>query len=97
MNQVTIGSDNGLSPIRRQAIIWTNAVLMSFVPLLTNFGEILINKKLFIHENVADNIVCEMAAILSRRGEELRDKVHSKWIKGWTRQIYIYINGQIAR
>ena len=32
-----IGSDNGLSPIRRQAIIWTNAGI-----LLTNFSEILI-------------------------------------------------------
>ena len=36
-----IGSDNGLSPIRRQAIIWTNAELLSIGPLGTNFGEIL--------------------------------------------------------
>ena len=25
LNWVIIGSDNGLSPVRRQAIIWTNA------------------------------------------------------------------------
>ena len=37
-----IGSDNGLSPGRRQAIIWTNAVILLFGPLGTNFSEILI-------------------------------------------------------
>ena len=38
----TIGSDNGLSPGRRQAIIWTNAGLLLIGPLGTNFSEILI-------------------------------------------------------
>ena len=38
-----IGSDNGLSPGRRQAIIWTNAGILLIVPLGTNFSEILIN------------------------------------------------------
>ena len=37
-----IGSDNGLSPDRRQAIIWTNAELLLIGPLRTNFSEILI-------------------------------------------------------
>ena len=37
-----IGSDNGLSPDRRQAIICTNAGLLLIVPLGTNFSEILI-------------------------------------------------------
>ena len=37
-----IGSDNGLSPGRRQAIIWTNAGILSIGPLGTNFSEILI-------------------------------------------------------
>ena len=41
MNQVNVGSDKGLSPIRRQAIIWTNAGLLSIAPLGTNFSEIL--------------------------------------------------------
>ena len=36
-----IGSDNGLSPGRRQAIIWTNAQILLIVPLGTNFSEIL--------------------------------------------------------
>ena len=38
----TIGSDNGLSPSRRQAIIWTNAGLLLIGPLGTNLSEILI-------------------------------------------------------
>ena len=37
-----IGSDNGLSPGRRQAIIWTNAGILLIWPLGTNFNEILI-------------------------------------------------------
>ena len=37
-----IGSDNGLSPDRRQAIIWHNAGLVLIGPLGTNFSEILI-------------------------------------------------------
>ena len=36
-----IGSDNGLSPHRRQAIIWTNAGILLIGPLGTNFSEIL--------------------------------------------------------
>ena len=37
-----IGSDNGLSPDRRQAIIWTNDGILLIEPLGTNFSEILI-------------------------------------------------------
>ena len=37
-----IGSDNGLSPDRRQAIIWTNPGILLTGPLGTNFSEILI-------------------------------------------------------
>ena len=36
-----IGSDNGLSPGRRQAIIWTNARILVIRTLGTNFSEIL--------------------------------------------------------
>ena len=34
------GSDNGLSPIRRQAIIWISASILFIGPLGTNFSEI---------------------------------------------------------
>ena len=42
-----IGSDNGLSPGRRQAIIWTNAEILLIGPLGTNFIEILIGIQKF--------------------------------------------------
>ena len=38
----TIGSDNGLSLGRRQAIIWTNAGILLIGPIGTNFNEMLI-------------------------------------------------------
>ena len=42
-----IGSNNGLSPSRRQAIIWTNAGILLIGPLGTNFSEILIEIQTF--------------------------------------------------
>ena len=42
-----IASDNGLSPERRQAIIWTNARIMLIGPLGTNFSEIFIEIQTF--------------------------------------------------
>ena len=44
---IIIGSDNGLSPGRRQAIIWTNAGILLIWPLGTNFNEILIDIYIF--------------------------------------------------
>ena len=41
-NLTIIGSDNGLSPGRCQAIIWTNAGILLIGPLGTNFSEIFI-------------------------------------------------------
>ena len=42
-----IGSDNGLSPERRQAIIRTNAGILLIRPLGTNFGEFLVEILMF--------------------------------------------------
>ena len=42
-----IGSDNGLSPERRQAIIWTNAEILLIGPPGTNLSEILIEIQTF--------------------------------------------------
>ena len=61
-----IASDNGLSPGRRQAIIWTNAGILLIGPLGTNFNEVNRNSYIFIQENAPENVVCEMASILSR-------------------------------
>ena len=43
----TIGSDNGLSPDRRQAIIWTNAGILLVGPLGINFSENFIKNHTF--------------------------------------------------
>ena len=40
VNKTIIGSDNGLSPVRRQAIIKTNGGLLFIEPVGANFGEI---------------------------------------------------------
>ena len=42
-----IASNNGLSPGRRQAIIWTNPGILSIGPLGTNFNEISIGIRTF--------------------------------------------------
>ena len=42
-NLTIIGSDKGMSPGRRQNIIWTNDGVLSNGPLGTNFNEILID------------------------------------------------------
>ena len=66
-NLTIIGSDNGLSPERQQAIIWTNAGILLIGPLGTKFSEILIEihtssfKKMYLKMSAA-----KMAAILYR-------------------------------
>ena len=59
-----VGSDNGLSPDQRQAIIWTNAGILLIGPLGTNLNQ---NSYIFIRENAFENVIWKMAAILSRR------------------------------
>ena len=44
---IIIGSDNGLSPDRRQAIVWTNARLLSIGSVRTYFNENLIKIQQF--------------------------------------------------
>ena len=51
-NLTIIGSDNGLSPGRRQAIIWNNAGILLIGPLGTNFDEILIKFNTFSFKNI---------------------------------------------
>ena len=46
-NLTNIGPDNGLSPGRRQAIIWTNAGILLIGPWETKFIEILIGIQAF--------------------------------------------------
>ena len=51
-----IGSDNGLSPGRRQAIIWNNAGLLLIEPLGTNVSEILIESHTFSFKKMHFNM-----------------------------------------
>ena len=44
-----IGSDNGLSPVQHQAIIWTNTRILLIRP---NFNEILIEIHLFSFKKI---------------------------------------------
>ena len=50
--ELTIGSDNDLSPGRRQAIFWTNAGVLLIRPSRTNFSGILIKIYAFSFNNV---------------------------------------------
>ena len=82
-----IGSDNGLSPGRRQAIIWTNVRILLIRPLGTKFQwNVNRNSYNFIQENPFKNVVCEMASILSR----------PQWVKivhrqKWSRMSMFYL------
>ena len=51
-NLTIIGSDNGLSPGRRQAITWTNVGILLIGPLGTNFNEMLIQIHAFSFKKI---------------------------------------------
>ena len=54
-----IGSDNGLSPGRRQSIFWINAGLLSIGPVGTNFSEILIDIYTFQFMKMHVKMLCK--------------------------------------
>ena len=51
-NLTIIGSDIGLSPDRRQAIIWTNAGILLIGPLGINFNEIFFGVQTFSFKKI---------------------------------------------
>ena len=62
-----IASDNDLSPGRRQAIIETNDGILLIWTLRNKFQwSFNRNSYIFIQENALENVVCEVALILSR-------------------------------
>ena len=74
-----IDSDNGLSPERCQAIIWTNARILLIGLLGTNFSEILSLIHTFSFKKMhLKNVVWEMAAILSQPQCVKQSKNNSK-------------------
>ena len=87
-NITIIGSDNGLSPGRRQAIIWTNAGILLIGPLETNFREILIEIHTFsfkkMHLNMSSGkwqpfcfgrnvLILKMSRYFAGSGQRRRD------------------------
>ena len=57
-----IRSDNGLSPGRRQAIIWNNTGMLLIEPLGTNLNEIIfeIRKLSYIYINSYESIIVRL-------------------------------------
>ena len=67
VNYTTVGSDNCLSPERRQAIILTNAGILLIGPLGTNFSETFIEIKIFSLTNLHFKVSsAKVTTILSR-------------------------------
>ena len=58
VNWVSIGSDNCLSPGRRQAIIWTNDNILSTRLQGTYFKEILFEIQIFSFHKMRFNMLC---------------------------------------
>ena len=71
-----IGSDNGLSPDRRQAIIWTNAGILLIGPTGTNFSEILIEILRFSFKKMRLKV---SSAKLRLFGLGLNELIHWLW------------------
>ena len=66
-SQAAIGSDNGLSPVQRQVIIYTNTGLLSIGSLGIYLSEISIEIQEFsLIENPFESIVWKISVILAR-------------------------------
>ena len=78
-----IGSDNGLSPGRRQAIIWTNAGIMLIRTLGTSFSEILIQIHTFSNKKMHLKLSSEKCRPFCLGLNVLTDK-RTQWMwKSW--------------
>ena len=68
-----IGLDNGLSPGRRQAIIWTNAGILLIRTLGTNFSEILGKINSFLFKKMHLKMLSVKGRLFSLGLNELRE------------------------
>ena len=67
VNHAMISPNNGLSPVRHQAIIWTNAGLLSIGPHWTYISVKFKSRYSNFHYKICEfENVCKMAAILSQ-------------------------------
>ena len=72
VNRVSIGSDNGLSPIRHQAIISTNAGLLTIGPLGITCSDILVKMQNFSFTKMHLKISSAKWRPFSPRGDEMK-------------------------
>ena len=93
----TFGSDSGLSPGRRQAIIWTNGGILLIGPLGTNFSEILIEIQTFslkkIRLKMSSAKYCSFrlglnVLIIILAGTNVELSFTNRWLLGATGDIY---------
>ena len=67
---ITSASANDMSPVRRQAIAWTSANLLSIFILEQSWTgkqiQIKIQQYAFFQVNAFENVVCKMSSILFR-------------------------------
>ena len=77
VNRFSIGSDNGLSPIQRQAIIQTNAGFLSIRPLGTNLYDILIKIQKFSFTKMHLKVSSARWRPFCHRGDELTSRITS--------------------
>ena len=75
-----IGSDNGLSPERRQAIIGTNAGILLIEPLGTNFSESLIEIQTFSLKKIRLKMSSAKWRLISLGLNELSFLKESIWL-----------------
>ena len=80
---ISIGSDNGLSPGQRQAIIRTNIGLLSIGPLETNFSEILIEIHTFSFTKMRWNMLFAKWRPYCPGGDELMSIMESYLTLTW--------------
>ena len=57
INKAVIISDNDLSPVQCQAIIWANVDLLSVTHYRTYFNEILFENQVFFQQNEFENVI----------------------------------------
>ena len=90
VNWVRIGSDNGLSPGRCQAISWTCADILSIVPQVTHFNGILFEIQIFSFTKMRLYISFVKWWPFCPWGDEL-----SNSCKACTDKLHIYIREQM--
>ena len=80
----------GLSPVRRQAIIWTNPVLLSIGPLGTDFSEIVLEIQTFLFKKMNLKMLsgkCQPFCLglnVLRAGEvKMSGNLHNSFVNSW--------------